>query len=333
MRSFDTKPKKKKKGDDTPTLHIVDGSNWMCRAYFATQHAVPYLTAPDGTPTGGIKQFLNMVETLYAQTIREETGSFIAICFDPSSSDTWRYRAIQQWVGENSKKFVRAVYVKSADYKGNRDRTKTSDLPIQMELSRKILDKAGFWICVKAPYEADDVVGTLSHRFSNMGYKVKLYSRDKDYVQLVDNPNVELIMQKQANAPERRFTHKNVEEFVGVPANRITHYLALAGDNADNVPGVPGIADGYAAKFIREYGSIKKFCLAAKTIKSTAKWKKALTGELPMMDLALQLELVTIDRNVPGLPKELEAFRVKESDDKYLKKMKKRLALRSIFHI
>lgn len=328
-RSFNSvdKSKPKIKYGKVPTLHVVDASNWMYRAYFATLQNG--MTAPDGTPTGGIKQFLTMIEDLLRQIEKDPNGAYIAVCFDPSSKSTWRYKAMTQWQSEQKKKYVKQVFPKSADYKGNRDKTKQSNLPQQMQFAIEILRHAGIWVGLKAPYEADDVVGTLSHRFCRR-FKVKLYSRDKDYVQLVDHPNVELIMQKQANSEERRFDLTNVGQFMGVPVERIVDFLALAGDSADNVPGVPGISDGLAAKFINEYGSAKKFQRAAQSHKSNAKWRRALCGEIPMMDLDMQIELVTIDRNVPTLPRNIEAFGIKTANKKALTKIKKRLGFRSL---
>lgn len=237
-----------------------------------------------------------------------------------------------QWRATQPKNVIKAVFPKSADYKGNRDRTKTSDLPAQIQLSMEILKAAGFCVLVKKPYECDDIIGTLSTRFSR-NYSVNIYSSDKDFAQLLDNPNVRLIRQKQANLPERITTQKNVSEVFGVEHGSIVCKLALCGDGVDNVPGVPGIADKTASKLLAEYGSAKNLQKQVANIKTNAAWKKALLGEKPMMDLDLQLELVTIDRNVPTLPKSITAFRVGESDDKALRKYKKYLRMDSLFHV
>lgn len=325
-------PKMKIKYGKQPMLHVVDASNWMCRAYFATQKNPTY--AKDGTPTYGLRQFMYMVKDLIDIAAKDPNGAYLAFCFDPSSNETWRYRAVQQWAAENKKKFVRQVFKKSSDYKGNRDRTQTQELGPQMALAREILQMAGYYVGLKRPYECDDLVGTLSDRFKH-DYLIKLYSRDKDYVQLVDHKNVELIMQAQSNAAERRFTLKTARGFFGVPPNRVIDMLALSGDTVDNVPGIPGIGEKTAAEFINRFGGALELrqALLDGELKSNASWAKALTGQIPSMDIELQMELVTIDRNVPTLPKSIDAFVPSRPDIKALKAVKKRLELPHLLHV
>lgn len=325
-------PKMKIKYGKKPMLHIVDASNWMCRAYFATQKSPTY--AKDGTPTYGLRQFLNMAKDLIDIAAKDPNGSYIAFCFDPSSSDTWRFRAIQQWTADKKKKYIKQVFKKSSDYKGNRDRTTTQELGPQMLLARQILEQAGYYVGLKKPYECDDLVGTLSDRFKN-DFLIKLYSRDKDYVQLVDHKNVELIMQAQSNAAERRYDYKTARDFFGVPVDRITDMLALAGDTADNVPGIPGLGEPTAAKLINQYGGALELrdAILSGEIKSKAGWAKALTMQQPAMEIELQMELVTIDRNVPTLPRNIKAFAPKVPNLKALRATKKRLGLRHLLHV
>lgn len=327
-----TTPKMKIKYGKLPMLHVVDASNWMCRAYFATNKNPTY--AKDGTPNYGLRQFMNMAKDLIDIAAKDPNGAYIAWCFDPSSSATWRYRAIQQWAAEHKKKYVSQVFKKSTDYKGNRDRSLTVELPVQMELAQRILEMAGYYVGIKAPYECDDLVGTLSDRFKH-NYLVKLYSRDKDYVQLVDHKNVELIMQAQSNAAERRFTLKTAQGFFGVPPDRVIDMLALSGDSVDNVPGIPGIGEKTAAEFINRYGGALELrdALLSGKLKSNARWAQALTGKIPSMDIELQMELVTIDRNVPTLPRKIEAFAPSRPDIKALKATMKRLGLPHLLHV
>ena len=317
-----------------PMLHVIDASNWMARAFFATQNAEPYLRAPDGTPTGGLKQFLTMAQTLISTIEKDPRGTFIAFCFDPSSKETWRYRAMEHFASENKKSYMKKVFRLSHDYKGNRDRTKSSDMPVQMQLAREILAAAGYWVGLKAPYEADDLVGTIVYRFYR-DYLIKMYSRDKDYVQLVLNKNVELIMQRQSNSPEQRYDYKTAQNFFGVPANRVRDMLALSGDGVDNVPGFSGMGEKTAAGLINQYGSALELQAAVRSgrCKSKAAWAKQLRGELPHMPLELQLELVTIDLNVPKLPKTIDGFAPRQSNDKLLRKYKKQLGFSQMLHL
>lgn len=317
-----------------PMLHIVDASNWMNRAFFATQNNNPYMRAPDGTPTGGLRQFLIMAQTLINTAKQDPNGCFIAFCFDPPSKSTWRYRALEHFAAEHKKSYLKQVFKKSFMYKGNRDRTKALDMPVQMDLAREILSLAGYWVGRKSPYEADDLVGTLVYRFYR-DFLIKMYSRDKDYVQLVIHKHIELIMQRQANSPEQRFDHKTAKNFFGVPANRVRDMLALSGDSVDNVPGFVGLGEKTAREFINQYGSALELQRAVidGRCKSKAHWAKQLRGEVPHMPLDLQMELVTIDLNVPTLPKSITGFAQKTSNDKALKKIKKQLGFTKLLHL
>lgn len=315
-----------------PTLHVFDASNWLCRAYFVSQNQPRKLTAPDGTPTGAVYIFMNMIEAMLSQIKKDPKGAYAAFCFDGRSNSTWRYRAIQNWNAEQTPDVIESVFPKSSDYKGNRDRTKTVDLPIQMDLAQEVLEAYGLWARRKSPYEADDIIGTLAYRFGVKNY-VDIYTRDKDILQLVVSKLIRVIMAAQANAPEKRYTHKNVHKHFGVPVHLIPDFLAMCGDTADNVPGLPGVSDGTALKLLNEYGSLEKLIAAAPKIKSNARWKKALVGQYPIMDMDLQKELVTIDLNVPTLPKKLSAFTPKEPDLKAIADIKKRLKFKRIFDI
>lgn len=315
-----------------PTLHVFDASNWVCRAYFVSQNQPRKLTAPDGTPTGAVYIFMNMIEAMLVQIKRDPKGAYAAFCFDGRSNSTWRHRAIRNWNDEQTQDVIASVFPKSSDYKGNRDRTKTADLPIQMDLCQEILEAYGLWARRKSPYEADDIIGTLAYRFGSNNF-VDIYTRDKDTLQLIVNKFVRVIMAAQANAAEKRYTHKNVHTHFGVPVERITDFLAMCGDIADNVPGLPGVSDGTALKLLNEYGTLENLILAAPKIKSNARWKKALVGQFPLMDMDLQKELVTIDLNVPTLPKKLSSFTPKEPDLKAIKDIKKRLKFKRIFDI
>lgn len=317
-----------------PTVHVVDVSNWLYRAFFA---CAP-LTAPDGTPTGAVKSFIQMANKLVMESREDPGGSHVVFVCDPVGKPTWRHKAVKQWVDTCDQDYVDTVFgikdgkPKSPLYKGTRNKEGQEDIKPQIKLVYTILKAAGFCVLRKAPYEADDICGTIVHRFKNIA-KVKVYSRDKDYTQLVDHPNVTLIMAKQANSAERRITLDNVNDFFGVPVENIIDMLALAGDGVDNIPGLPGVGDATAVKLIQAYGTTENLQKNASQLKGKAKYILALNGKHPMMDLDLMRSLVTIDRNVPKMPKTLFECRIGESDDKQLKALKKRLGFKTIFHI
>lgn len=310
-----------------PTLHLVDGNNWACRAYYAWA-ARTNLVSKSGQTVFGVAGFVQMVGSMVKHiSMHDDKELYLGLCFDPSSSSTWRYEAQRQWVEEN-KKLAKQVFASKSSplYKGTRDRTKTPDLGPQIDLMREVMDANGFTVLRKAPYEGDDLIGTLSQRFAKKCF-VDMYSIDKDYVQLVTSKMLRLIMQAQSNRAAQVYDHKTARTFFGVEASQIVDFLAMAGDSVDNVPGIVGIAEKTAQELLAKWGSYDNLARNIDQIKGNSRWKKAIKGEFPMMHMDLQQELVTIDLNVPRLPQKLEAFKRREPDEKRLTKLARELKI------
>lgn len=294
--------KRKAKAVET-RLHIVDVSNWLNRAYFAA----PPLTTSNGVPTGALKAFCEMVYRLYLDL--ESDNDYFMFPFDCSRSTSWRLKYTQQNGLD--------------DYKGNRDTTsdRKADLKPQFGYAKKILELMGFQCPVTKSFEADDLIGTAAHRFSALGVKVYIYSRDKDFVQCL-NPNVTLIQPQQANSPERIFRFNNSHERYVSP-DKMVEFLMMVGDSSDHVAGVQGIGEKTAVKILNE-GTLQEAMNAGKY--------KALT-KVTAEYMDKMRDLVQIIEGAPCVPYTLDKLRQKQPNNKALRKLKAELEFKKLFHL
>lgn len=278
----------------TKIIHVVDVSNFMNRAYYASDKE---LSAPDGTPTGALKTFLNMVNKLIAAN----SDDYFIFPFDCPRKKSWRARYTKDSKTLDS-------------YKGDRpvDEDKSKALSAQLKLARDILQAGGYLCPITKSFEADDLIGTIAKRFGRLGYKVIIYSRDKDFVQCL-NSFVTIVRQAQANSAEQIITAQNAHEFYVKPKQMID-FLTMVGDSSDCVAGIKGIGEKTAKTILEKYGSID-----AARDQSFPRFEK-LSNEF-FEDTRM---LVTIDTNAPNVPKHIKEFRppVKE---KVLKRIKKEL--------
>ena len=266
----------------TPPLILIDGSNWLFRAY----HALPPLTAPDGTPSGAVFGMNNMIKRL----IKDYQPERLAVVFDPPG-----------------KTFREDIY---PEYKANRGET-PEDLRPQFPLVVELCEAMGLKVLQVPEVEADDVIGTLATRAAKDQQPVLIVTGDKDMAQLVTEQ-----VHLRDTMKNRRMDPAGVQEKFGVTPEQIIDYLALMGDASDNIPGVPGVGPKTAAKLIAEHGSLDGVIAAADGIKGKMGEKiRASIEFLPMSkDLAtirtaLDLELTQEDLTPRGADEDkLDAF-------------------------
>lgn len=161
-------------------------------------------------------------------------------------------------------------------------------------------------------YEADDVIGTLAARGTEVGLDVVIVSGDKDFYQLI-GPGVSLLnpgRRGPAGVEEQWVDESNADERLGVPPNRVIDYLALVGDSSDNIPGVKGVGDKTARKLIDEYGHLDAILEHASEV-SGKRAREALLSEAD--NARLSRRLVTIALDLP-IEFDLEAFTMSEVD-------------------
>ena len=207
-------------------VYLVDGNNILFRAF----HALPMLTAPDGTPINAVHGFARMVHALR----RDVRPSHLAVAFDAKGPT-----------------FRNEIY---PEYKANRSEPPEELVP-QFGLVRQAVDALSIPRLELDGCEADDLIATLTAQAQAAGHPVVIVSSDKDLMQLVrggERPVVLLdTMKQKVIGPE-----EVVAKF-GVGPDKLGDLLALAGDSSDNIPGVPGIGPKTAATLLGQFGDLE----------------------------------------------------------------------------
>lgn len=205
-------------------LTLIDGNSILFRAYYGVHSR---LTRSDGTPTGAVYGFFNMVLPLLASA--KENDAFVCI-FDASRTS-----------------FRQDIY---PAYKANRQET-PEDLISQSYLVREGVASMGIPVLCIPGVEADDVIATLAHN-NCMGHDAtRIITSDKDLMQLVSD-----CIFLYDGMKDREIREPQVLEKFGVKPNQVIDVQSLMGDSSDNVPGVPGIGPKKASELINQFGSL-----------------------------------------------------------------------------
>lgn len=205
-------------------LILVDGSSYLFRAY----HSPPHLTNSRGEATGAIYGVVNMLKSL----LRQYNPTQMVVVFDAKGPT-----------------FRNEMY---ADYKAHRP-PMPDDLRNQIEPLHQIIQAMGLPLLCISGVEADDVIGTLAATASAQGRHVLISTGDKDMAQLV-NAHVTLIN----TMTDTILDPDGVKEKFGVGPELIIDFLALMGDKADNIPGLPGVGEKTAQAMLQGIGSISE---------------------------------------------------------------------------
>ncbi len=245
----------------SPDLILVDGSSYLFRAF----HALPPMMSSGGQPTGAVRGVISMVRNL----LKTHPDSRVGIVFDAKG-----------------KTFRSEIY---AEYKAHRP-PMPDDLRVQIEPILRIIRAMGLPLLVIDNVEADDVIGTLARQADRDGQSVLISTGDKDLAQLVTT-RVSLINTMN----DELLDPAGVEAKFDVPPERIIDLLALMGDKSDNIPGVPGVGAKTAAKWLREYGSMRGIIENAAAVKG--KIGEKLRANIDLLELSY--ELATIRTDVP----------------------------------
>ena len=276
-----------------PKLHLIDGSGYIFRAFFAVRN----LSTSAGEATNAIHGFSQMLE----KTLREERPTHLAIVFDS---------------GEAS--FRSEIY---PDYKAHRD-PPPEDLTEQVPKIHELVECFRIKTFVPVGYEADDVIATLTRQALEEGFDVRIISGDKDLMQLVSD-RVELYEPMR----DKRYGPAEVEQYdkLLVPPAKVRDALALAGDSSDNIPGVKGVGPKKAAKLLAEHGDLEAVLAAAKAGKVKGKMGQTLAESEE--EARLSQRLVTLADEVDlGCP--TEALRYSGPDKDAIRDLYKRYEFR-----
>lgn len=249
------------------TLLVIDGHSLAFRAYFALPP--DNFTTSSGQATNAVWGFASML----AQVIESEKPDHLAVAFDVKGG-TFRNQLLPQ-------------------YKGTRDAA-PEDLLSQLPLIQEMLTAFGVTYIEKPGYEGDDIIGTLATMGEDAGYTTLVLSGDRDAFQLVDN-NITVLYPGHHFKDLKHMTEQSVEEKYHVTPSQYPDLAAMRGETADNIPGVPGVGDGFAAKWINEYGSLDG--IIANADKLTGKKGEAFREHV---------EQVKLNRKVNALVRDLD---------------------------
>ncbi|MFW0155148.1 DNA polymerase I [Rothia sp. P6271] len=225
----------------TQKLLLIDGHSLAFRSFYGTPADV-FVNA-QGQHTNAVHGFLSTLLSL----IKSEEPSHIVAAFDLSGG-TFRTREY-------------------SEYKGGRSETPPEFFG-QVELIQRLLDLLNIpWLTVPE-YEADDIIATLTKTGRESGYQVSIVSGDRDSFQLIsDNVTVLYPVTTGPQKGIRPMDAAAVQEKYLVPPHLYPDLAALTGEKADNLPGVPGVGPGFAAKWINEYGDLESIFAHADEIK------------------------------------------------------------------
>ncbi|GGP42329.1 DNA polymerase [Streptomyces melanogenes] len=220
----------------------MDGHSLAYRAFFALP--AENFTTGAGQPTNAVYGFASML----ANTLRDEAPTHFAVAFDVSRK-TWR-----------SEEFP--------EYKANRSKT-PDEFKGQVELIGELLDAMNAPRFATEGFEADDIIATLATQAEAEGFEVLIVTGDRDSFQLV-SPNVTVLYPTKGVSELTRFTPEKVEEKYGLTPQQYPDFAALRGDPSDNLPGIPGVGEKTAAKWINQFGSFEQLVARADEVKGKA---------------------------------------------------------------
>lgn len=214
------------------TLLVVDGHSLAFRAFFALP--VDNFSTSSGQATNAVWGFATML----AQVIDAEKPDHLGVAFDVKGG-TFRNEMLPQ-------------------YKGTREAA-PEELLTQLPLIQRMLTVLGVTYIEKPGFEGDDVIATLATMGDKAGYHTLVLSGDRDAFQLVDD-NVTVLYPGHHFKDLKHMTPQSIIDKYKVTPAQYPDLAALRGETADNIPGVPGVGDGFAAKWINQFGSLDGIC-------------------------------------------------------------------------
>ena len=212
-----------------PTLMLLDGNSLAFRAFYALP--VENFKTRGGLTTNAVYGFTAMLINL----LRDEAPTHVAAAFDVSRQ-TFR-----------SERYP--------EYKANRSAT-PDEFHGQIDITKEVLNALGITVLAEPGFEADDIIATLATQAEDEGYRVLVVSGDRDSLQLVSD-DVTVLYPRKGVSELTRFTPAAVVEKYGLTPTQYPDFAALRGDPSDNLPGIPGVGEKTACKWIVEYGTLQ----------------------------------------------------------------------------
>ena len=255
------------KAPEKPILMLLDGNSLAFRAFYALP--AENFKTQGGLTTNAVYGFTAMLINL----LRDEQPSHIAAAFDVSRQ-TFRLE-------------------RYPEYKAGRSAT-PDEFRGQIDITKEVLGALGITVLAEAGFEADDVIATLATQAEDEGYQVLVVTGDRDSLQLV-SPDVTVLYPRKGVSELTRFTPDAVVEKYGLTPQQYPDFAALRGDPSDNLPGIPGVGEKTATKWIAEYGSLQALVDQVDTVKG--KVGDALRANLS--HVVLNRELTDLVKDVP----------------------------------
>ncbi|CAJ2232295.1 DNA polymerase I [Companilactobacillus paralimentarius] len=251
-------------------LLLIDGNSVSFRAFFAMHNVLDKFVNGEGIHTNALYAFNNMLEII----LKDEKPTHALVAFDAGKT-TFRTKMFDE-------------------YKGTRAKT-PQELMEQLPLIQEMLNYRGIKTYELPDYEADDIIGTMSHKAEKDGMDVTIITGDRDLTQLATDKVTVKVNVKGVTETES-YTPEHVQEKLGITPNQIIDMKGLMGDNSDHYPGVEKVGEKTAIKLINEYGSVEGIYDHVDEMKKS-KLKEHLISD---KDKAfLSKKLATIDLNAP----------------------------------
>jgi DNA polymerase-1 len=248
-------------------LFLVDAMAHVYRAFFAPMPQ--RLIGPGGVPTNVPFLFGNILRRL----IKDYQPDYIGIVFDPPGA-TFRDKLFEK-------------------YKAQRQ-PMPDEMRVQLPFVRRLCEAMRLPILEVQGYEADDVIGAMAVQAAKKNIDVLVISNDKDMMQLVGK-NVRTLRTGSGGAKADIIVdEQKVEELLGVPPERVVDYMALLGDNIDNIPGAKGIGEKGAAELIKKYGSVEQALDHADEVPNK-RYREALQQQRAQVMLSKQLAKIATE--------------------------------------
>ena len=256
-------------------LFLIDAYALIFRGYYA------FIKNPrinsKGLDTSAILGFTNSL----FDVIKRESPDYLAVCFDKGGSQD-RIKIFDQ-------------------YKANRDETPEA-IKISVPIIEEILKSLNISVLVKEGFEADDIIGTIAKKVKSENFETYMVTPDKDFAQLVDE-SIYMYRPVFGGGYEIWGVNEVLEKFEISQTSQVIDFLAMKGDSVDNIPGLPGVGDKTAKKFLKEFGSLEGLLQNTNELKGKLKEKIEQNKELGILSkkLATIITDVPIDYNIEEL--------------------------------
>ena len=286
-------------------LYLLDAYALIFRGYFA------FIKNPRinsrGMDTSAIMGFMNAL----MDVIKREKPDHLAVAFDKGGSD-YRYEMYQE-------------------YKAHRDETPEA-IKIAVPYIQQLLKAMHIPIIEVSGFEADDLIGTIAKQAEKEDFKVFMVTPDKDFAQLVSENIFMYKPARMGNGIEIWGVPEDLEKFEIERPEQVIDFLGMIGDAADNIPGLPGVGEKTAKKFLKEYGSMENLLANTHQLKGAIKVKIEANAELGilskklatiLLDCPVTFDAADFELSKPDVEKtdelfnELEFRQMKAQFDKY----------------